>query len=295
MSGAGFVALAAGLAALAAAFVLVPLARGRAGGVDAQRARVEAHRRRLAELDAERRAGLLSEADHAEARAEVEAALARELAAGEGAAGSRRARAAAVTVALLAVAGGAALYVRLGEPGLVEGAASPGAGPPGASAPDVDAMVARLEARLRKDPDDARGWMMLGRSYRVLGRAADAARAYGEALRRVDDPPADLLVAFAEARILAAEGEVDPEAARALARALAAEPEHPLGLWLDGLRAFQAGDMRTAVARWERVLATGGAADPEVESLVRRQIAEARRRLEAAGSAAPERQGGGEE
>jgi len=294
VSGVGFALLAAGLAALAAALVLVPLARGRTGGVDAQRARVEAHRRRLAELDAERRAGLLSEADHAEARAEVEAALARELAAGEGAAGSRRARAAAVAVALVAVAGGGALYAWLGDPGLV-GAPTPPVATPGAPAPDVGAMVARLEARLREDPDDARGWMMLGRSYRVLGRAADAARAYGEALRRIEDPSADLLVAFAEARILAAEGEVDPEAARALARALAAEPDHPLGLWLDGLRAFQAGDMRTAIARWERVLAGDGAADAEVEALVRRQIAEARRRLEDPGSAVPQRQGGGEE
>ena len=294
MSASGFALLAAALAALAAALVLAPLARGRTGGVDAQRARIEAHRRRLAELDAERRAGLLSDADHAEARAEVEGALARELAAGEGPSASRRARAAAAAVALVAVAGGAALYAWLGEPGLV-GAPEPPVAAPGAPAPDVGAMVARLEARLREHPDDARGWMMLGRSYRVLGRAADAARAYGEALRRVKEPSADLLVAFAEARILAAEGKVDAEAARALARALAAEPDHPLGLWLDGLRAFQAGDMRTAIARWERVLATGGAADAEVESLVRRQIAEARRRLKAAGSAAPERQGGGEE
>ena len=52
-----------------------------------------------------------------------------------------------------------------------------------ASAPPVDpaAMVARLEARLAKDGSDPEGWRRLGRSYVVLGRAADARRAYGRA------------------------------------------------------------------------------------------------------------------
>lgn len=52
-----------------------------------------------------------------------------------------------------------------------------------ASATPVDpaAMVARLEARLAKDGSDPEGWRRLGRSYVVLGRAADARRAYGRA------------------------------------------------------------------------------------------------------------------
>ena len=285
MSTTAFYGLAAALAVAAGALALVPLLRGRSAGADAQRSRAQAHRRRLAELDAERRAGLLSPEDHTEARREVEEALARELAAADGVRASGRTRLAAGAVVVAALAGGVALYgwlgrPELGDPQLVARMPTPEAGPV-----SVEAMVARLEARLRERPEDARGWMMLGRSYRVLGRAAEAARAYGEALKRIDGPSADLLVAYAEARILAGEGEVDAEAAQALTRALAQDPDHALGLWLDGLGAFQRGDYARAVARWERVLATGGAADPKVESMLREQIAEARRRLGAPGAA----------
>ncbi len=288
MSTAVFYVLAAALAAGAAATALAPLLRARHGGADHLDSRARAHRRRLAELDAEHRAGLLSAQDHAEARREVEAALARELEAGEGPAPSRRGRAAAAALVAVALAGGMALYGWLGRPDLADPSLAGRLPTPEAPPPSVEAMVARLEARLRERPEDAQGWMMLGRSYRVLGRAGDAARAYGEALRRVEAPSADLLVAYAEARILAAEGQVDGQAAGALSRALTLEPDHALGLWLDGLAAFQRGDYARALARWERVLNTGGAADPRVESMLREQIAEARRRLDGAGaSSAP--------
>ena len=43
--------------------------------------------------------------------------------------------------------------------------------------PAVEAMVARLAARLRENPDDAEGWKLLGRSYAALGRFHEAADA----------------------------------------------------------------------------------------------------------------------
>src|SRR5580704_13614169 len=36
--------------------------------------------------------------------------------------------------------------------------------------PDVRAMVAKLEKRLRDEPNDIEGWLMLGRSYLTLNR-----------------------------------------------------------------------------------------------------------------------------
>ncbi|MEC9005666.1 MAG: c-type cytochrome biogenesis protein CcmI [Nitrospirota bacterium] len=48
--------------------------------------------------------------------------------------------------------------------------------------PDPREMVARLEARLKKNPDDAQGHMMAGRSYMALNRADDAKKAYEKVL-----------------------------------------------------------------------------------------------------------------
>ena len=48
--------------------------------------------------------------------------------------------------------------------------------------PDPREMVARLEARLKENPDDVQGQMMAGRSYMVLDRMDDAKKAYEKVL-----------------------------------------------------------------------------------------------------------------
>jgi cytochrome c-type biogenesis protein CcmH len=52
-----------------------------------------------------------------------------------------------------------------------------------ASLPDVDVMIAKLVARLEKQPDDVKGWKMLGWSYLNTERPEKAARAYETALK----------------------------------------------------------------------------------------------------------------
>ena len=49
-------------------------------------------------------------------------------------------------------------------------------------APDPREMVARLEARLKENPDDVQGQMMAGRSYMALDRIDDATKAYKKVL-----------------------------------------------------------------------------------------------------------------
>src|ERR1700682_2635539 len=52
-----------------------------------------------------------------------------------------------------------------------------------AAGPDVAAMVAKLEKHLQDQPNDSRGWLMLGRSYLALNRLDDAVVAYDHAHR----------------------------------------------------------------------------------------------------------------
>jgi cytochrome c-type biogenesis protein CcmH/NrfG len=73
-----------------------------------------------------------------------------------------------------------------------------GAAPAGAPAarpanvPDVDAMIAKLAARLEQEQGDAKGWKMLGWSYLNTDRPAEAAKAYQKALAiEPSDPESD--------------------------------------------------------------------------------------------------------
>ena len=45
----------------------------------------------------------------------------------------------------------------------------------------VDSLLAGLESRLAADPSDAKGWLLLAKSYAFLGRGDDAAEAYARA------------------------------------------------------------------------------------------------------------------
>jgi len=51
----------------------------------------------------------------------------------------------------------------------------------GGQAPDIGAMVAGLDARLRQSPDDPEGWQRLIRAYAVLGQTDKAEDAYARA------------------------------------------------------------------------------------------------------------------
>lgn len=176
------------LAVLAAAFLVLRLrAPQPAGdGLAARRAQLQAS---LAELGRARDEGVLDEASFADERQRLLA----ELAALEGAAAQtpapsppRTSWPVVLAVVVLVPASAVALYVYVQGPFWQALGGQRGA--PMAGAPvDPAAMVARLEARLAEQPDDVEGWKRLGRSYVVLGRLADARRAYDRAARLAPD------------------------------------------------------------------------------------------------------------
>ena len=62
---------------------------------------------------------------------------------------------------------------------------------------DVEKMVAGLSAKMEQDPSNLKGWAMLARSYKVLGRPLDAEKAYDRAGAYLDTDP-QLLADYAD-------------------------------------------------------------------------------------------------
>jgi cytochrome c-type biogenesis protein CcmH len=116
--------------------------------------------------------------------------------------------------------------------------------------PDVAAMVAKLEKRLSEQPDDLKGWIMLGRSYLALERLDDAVGAYDHA-HRLDANNAEASMGLGEAMSLRAGGEITPQAAQLFEQALVSAPANPKALLYGGFAAAVRGDRALARTRWQ--------------------------------------------
>ncbi|OFA03206.1 tetratricopeptide repeat protein [Duganella sp. HH101] len=173
-----------------------------------------------------------------------------------------------LAVSLYALLGTPAALERPSEPALA--AASPGA----AVGPEqVEAMVARLAARLAKEPNDANGWRMLARSYETLRRFDQAADAYRHLLALEPATP-ELLVDYAVVLGMTLNTSLAGEPEALIARALAIDPNHIQALALSGSAALERGDYASAVKPWKKILALVPA-DSDIGKSISANIAQA--------------------
>lgn len=132
--------------------------------------------------------------------------------------------------------------------------ASPGAAAtPGAPVGDVDSMIGQLEARLKQNPDDVAGWSLLGRSFMVTNRFAEAATAYDRATKLSPDN-VENWSAKGESLVYAAGDKVPPEALAAFAEALKRDPKDARARYYQGVDKYYRGDKKGAVDSWLAVL-----------------------------------------
>jgi cytochrome c-type biogenesis protein CcmH len=142
------------------------------------------------------------------------------------------------------------------------------------TAQQITAMVAQLVDRLKTNPDDAQGWMMLARSQVALGQHAQALDAFARAERlRPDD--ASLLADHADALAMTQQRSLEGPPAALIKRALEIDPHDNKALALAGTAAFDRKDYKAAVRYWE-TLAQVEPADGPFADQVRSGIAEAR-------------------
>ena len=252
-------------------------------------------RRRLVELKAQHAAGTLDAARYESERRVVEREIGEHLL-GSGDASGRPSRRLVVGIVVVVFAVAPVGYWKTGSPALARGgangtesvsalAANPpdgAASPPSSGLKQIAAMVDKLAARMKERPDDAEGWLMLARSYSVLGRFGEAIPAYKRASELLPNN-AVVLADYADA-VAASQGSVDnPESTALIDRALAVDPAQPKALALAGTIAFDRGDYKLAIERWQK-MADVLPANSEMLKQVQASIAEARQR---AGASAP--------
>ncbi|MDO9323273.1 MAG: c-type cytochrome biogenesis protein CcmI [Pseudomonas sp.] len=268
------------LAALAV--LLLPLLRGRKAQTEEDRTalNVALYQERLAELQAQLTAGVLS----AEQLAQGQAEAARELLADtDGCETERRAPlakwlpvAAAVMVPLL----GLGLYLQWGASDQVELTRQ------FAQAPrSVEEMTARLEQAVELQPESAEAWYFLGRTYMAQTRPQDAAKAFEKAVNLAERQP-ELLGQWAQALYFVADKKWSPQLQALTDEALKADPQEATSLGLLGIAAFEAGRYKDAVLYWRRLVAVLPADDPSRAPL-EGGIARALEQMTAAGESLP--------
>lgn len=138
----------------------------------------------------------------------------------------------------------------------------------------VEKMVAEFAAKMEKDPENLKGWAMLARSYRILGRNEDAAKAYARAGNYIDSDP-QLLADYADALATNANGSFAGKPLQLINQALKLDPNNLMALWLSGTAAYNVGNYKAAVQTWEK-LAQQLPPDTDEARAIQGSIAEAR-------------------
>ncbi len=246
-----FWVLSAVLAAAALVLLVRPLLSRREGqGISRSAANLSIYRDQLRELEADLAAGTLARGDYDRARRELETRLLEDVdqpaAAVKAVGGRRMALVLGTAIPALAVA----LYFAIGNPGALD----PRRAADGeVTAQQIEAMVERLAARLRENPDDTDGWKLLGRSHAALGRFADAVNAYAKAAVQAPRDP-QLLADFADALAMARGESLQGEPEKLVLRALEIDPGNLKALALAGTAAFERKDYKAATGHWQRML-----------------------------------------
>ena len=239
------------LAAAALVLLLRPLLfSGSRKTLSRREVNVSIYRDQLRELEADLAAGKIAQADYERARTELEARLLEDVAVPDEAPARRGAR--PVLLSLMAVLPVAALgiYFVTGSPAALGPQADPHAS---VNAEQIEAMVERLAAKMRENPEDADGWKLLGRSYSVLGRFAESADAYAKAAVRAPRD-AQLLADFADALAMARGQSLEGEPEKLVHRALEIDPSNTKALALAGTIEFNRRQFAAAAGYWKRML-----------------------------------------
>ncbi len=244
------------LLSLAALAVLVPPLLRRHGGEDRRLdADLAVYRDQLAEVERDLDQGHLSGEQAEDARREIKRRIlraSRQLSA-EGDPQPTAIAGLAATAAIVLLIGAAVLlYSRIGAPGLPSRPTEAAVEARSAEDREIEAMAAKLAARLEQEPGDVRGWALLGRTYATLNRHSAAARAFTKAVA-LEPQNASLHANLGEMLTTATGGTVGSAALVAFRKARDIDPTLAAPRYYLGLYELQQGKPQAAYDKWLRL------------------------------------------
>lgn len=119
---------------------------------------------------------------------------------------------------------------------------------------NFSAVLDNLTARLKEQPNDMEGWVMLGRTYAMMQRFPEAKSAYEKALAMVPDD-AELLTDYADIVAMTNNGSLMGQPQELINKALRLDPKNPKALALAGTAEFEQKRFKQAAVYWEQLLA----------------------------------------
>ncbi|NOS72987.1 MAG: c-type cytochrome biogenesis protein CcmI [Methyloglobulus sp.] len=218
---------------------------------DLDQRNIKIARDRLAELQANKESGGLSQAQYDEQVAELELALSDDLELINPTINTHSQGRWLVYVLVAAIPFlSASLYWKLGDYQAIGRVDEPTQASQTDSAmpsPEViNKMVAGLAEKLKAKPDNLEGWVMLGRSYKMLERYPESSDAFAHAYQLAGDK-ADVMLSYAEVLALSKNGDWAGTPKELVMKVLTKEPENLTGLWFAAMANAQQGDKKSAV------------------------------------------------
>ena len=248
--------------------------------------RLAVYRQQFAELEQDRKNGVLNEELHRQARHELEHRLLDETGSRDTAPTAARwqvsSRLVAALLTVIIPTASVALYWKLGNPlGMTHPSASAFSAQGNSdsdrlSAEGIEALLERLKKKLEQNPNDGVGWALLARSYVGMGRYSDAVAIYEKATMLIPDD-AQLLADYADALGVLQGRTLEGKPEVLIQQALERDPQNVKALMMAGTVAFDRKKYADAATYWEQArtnLPTD--AEPEVVQELASAVGEAK-------------------
>lgn len=151
---------------------------------------------------------------------------------------------------------------------------------------NFSSVLENLIKRLSENPEDVEGWVMLGRTYAIMGRYGEASNTYAKLAELIPNNP-QILSDYADVLAMKNQGNLAGKPAELIYQALSIDPKYPKALALAGTVEFEQERYAQAAEHWENLLQVVPA-DAQLTQTVKDSIAEARLLASGGKAAAPE-------
>ena len=267
-----FLLIVSTLILLAFLFILPPLWRKQSSQpADLDQRNILIAKHRLTELKENRLTGGISQAQYDEQFADLEQALSDDLDIISPVFSAKKQSKWIIYILVLGIPLlASSLYVMLGNYQAVSHSVEMAADPEALKLAAINKMVDGLAEKMKANPDDPKGWLILGRSYKALNQYPQAVDAFSNAYRLLGEQ-AEVMLLYADALAYVNDKNMAGKPTELVYKALALEPDNLNALWLGGMAKAQQGDVITAVKLWKKLetfLPAGSEAQQEIQSLL---------------------------